>query len=189
MIARHWRGWTAVQDADAYEGLLKNKVLPSPRDIEGYRGGYILRHDGPQEVEFVLVNLFDSLESVKRFAGPDYSVRSSNLKQESSCGRSSRLQCTTTSAPALSVDRALLKTIESDQVGEFSSSPKLLPPRSTARTPASGAGYRGSNPWGAAKLSFWHYNILYLHSVPYLADVLQRPMEYDFMEATGLTPP
>ena len=26
-----------------------------------------------------------------------------------------------------------------------------LPPRSTARTPASGAGYRGSNPWGAAK--------------------------------------
>ena len=74
MIARHWRGWTAVQDADAYEGLLKNKVLPSLRDIEGYRGGYVLRHDGPQEVEFVLVNLFDSLESVKRFAGPDYSV-------------------------------------------------------------------------------------------------------------------
>ena len=28
---------------------------------------------------------------------------------------------------------------------------KKLPPRSTARTPASGAGYRGSNPWGAAK--------------------------------------
>src|SRR3984893_1563740 len=27
---------------------------------------------------------------------------------------------------------------------------KKLPPRSTARTPASGAGYRGSNPWGAA---------------------------------------
>jgi hypothetical protein len=29
-------------------------------------------------------------------------------------------------------------------------SAKTLPPRSTARTPASGAGYRGSNPWGAA---------------------------------------
>jgi hypothetical protein len=28
----------------------------------------------PQEVEFVVVNFFDSLESVKRFAGPDYSV-------------------------------------------------------------------------------------------------------------------
>src|SRR3981081_3385207 len=72
MIARHWRGWTAVQDADASESLLKDKVLPSLRAIEGYKGGYILRNDEPQEVEFVVVNLFDSLESVKRFAGPDY---------------------------------------------------------------------------------------------------------------------
>ncbi len=74
MIARHWRGWTAVQDADAYESVLKDKVLPSLRHIEGYRGGYIFRNDGPQEVEFVVVNFFDSLESVKQFAGPDYSV-------------------------------------------------------------------------------------------------------------------
>ena len=74
MIARHWRGWTAVQDADAYESLLKDKVLPSLKDIEGYRGGYIFRNDGPREVEFVVVNFFDSLESVKQFAGPDYTV-------------------------------------------------------------------------------------------------------------------
>jgi len=63
-----------VQDADAYESVLKDKVLPSLRHIEGYRGGYIFRNDGPQEVEFVVVNFFDSLESVKQFAGPDYSV-------------------------------------------------------------------------------------------------------------------
>jgi len=74
MIARHWRGWTEVQDADTYETLLKERVLPSLKGIEGYRGGYILRHDGPREVEFVVVNLFDSLEAVKRFAGPDYTV-------------------------------------------------------------------------------------------------------------------
>jgi hypothetical protein len=71
VIARHWRGWTEVQDADAYKSLLKDKVLPSLRGIEGYRGGYILRSDGPQEVEFVVVNFFDSLESVKRFAGAE----------------------------------------------------------------------------------------------------------------------
>jgi hypothetical protein len=53
---------------------LRNNVLPGLRAIEGYRGGYILRHDGPQEVEFVVVNLFDSLDSVKRFAGSDYDV-------------------------------------------------------------------------------------------------------------------
>lgn len=74
MIARHWRGWTEVPDADAYENLLKDKVLPGLRGIKGYRGGYLLRNDGSREVEFVVVNLFDSLEAVKMFAGPDYST-------------------------------------------------------------------------------------------------------------------
>ena len=72
MIARHWRGWTKVGDADAYESLLKEKVLPALQQIAGYKGGYILRDDGPSEAEFVVVNLFDSLDAVKRFAGPDY---------------------------------------------------------------------------------------------------------------------
>ena len=74
MIARHWRGWTEVQNADAYEDLLKQKVLPELKKFEGYRGGYVLRHDGEREVEFVVVNLFDSLEAVKRFAGDDYAT-------------------------------------------------------------------------------------------------------------------
>jgi hypothetical protein len=74
MIARHWRGWTQVQNADAYEGLLKQNVLPSLKQVEGYRGGYILRNDGPHEVEFVVLNFFDSLEAVKRFAGSEYTI-------------------------------------------------------------------------------------------------------------------
>jgi hypothetical protein len=72
MIARHWRGWTKLQNADAYEALLTNTVLPSLRNIEGYRGGYVLRADGPAETEFIVINLFDCLESVKAFAGDDY---------------------------------------------------------------------------------------------------------------------
>jgi len=74
MIARHWRGWTDIENADAYEKFLKDKVLPGLKGVEGYRGGYVLRNDGAGEVEFVVVNLFDSLEAVKRFAGPDYAV-------------------------------------------------------------------------------------------------------------------
>ena len=74
MIARHWRGWTEVRNADAYEHLLANTVLPSLKGIEGYRGGYVLRNDGPFETEFVVVNLFESLDAVKRFAGEDYTV-------------------------------------------------------------------------------------------------------------------
>ena len=74
MIARHWRGWTKRQDAEAYERLLKEKVLPSLSAIQGYKGGYILRNDAAEESEFVVINLFDSLESVKRFAGPNYAT-------------------------------------------------------------------------------------------------------------------
>jgi len=74
MIARHWRGWTELRNANAYESLLKGTVLPALRDIEGYRGGYVFRCDGPHEAEFVVVNMFESLEAVQRFAGPDYAV-------------------------------------------------------------------------------------------------------------------
>lgn len=74
MIARHWRGWTKSSDADVYEALLKSKVLPQLREIAGYRGGYILRSDGAEESEFVVINLFDSLAAVRKFAGPNYAV-------------------------------------------------------------------------------------------------------------------
>ena len=72
MIARHWRGWTSAKDADAYERLLKERVLVNLRGIAGYEGGYVLRSDSKDEVEFVVINLFESLDAVKRFAGQNY---------------------------------------------------------------------------------------------------------------------
>ena len=74
MIARHWRGWTAPENADAYQELLSGTVLPGLKKISGYRGGYVLRRDVAEEVEFVVVNLFDSIEAVQQFAGADYTV-------------------------------------------------------------------------------------------------------------------
>ncbi len=74
MVARHWRGWTKPSNADAYEYLLKSTVLPGLKQIEGYRGGYVLRNNNLTEVEFVVINLFDSLDSVKRFAGQEYEI-------------------------------------------------------------------------------------------------------------------
>ena len=74
MIARVWKGWTKIENADAYEKLLREVVYTELQDIIGYHGGYILRHDGMEEIEFVTVNLFESLDAVKAFAGPDYEV-------------------------------------------------------------------------------------------------------------------
>jgi heme-degrading monooxygenase HmoA len=72
MIARIWRGWTKTANADEYEKLLQAVVYPGLHKLNGYHGGYILRHDGNEETEFVTVNLFESLEAVKAFAGSDY---------------------------------------------------------------------------------------------------------------------
>jgi hypothetical protein len=74
MIARHWKGWTEVHNADAYETLLKTRVLPDLKQLAGYRGGYILRSDGTSEVEFVVVNFFESIEAIRSFAGDDFST-------------------------------------------------------------------------------------------------------------------
>lgn len=74
MIARHWKGWTKRENADAYEELLREKVLPDLRKDSDYRGGYVFRSDGQEETEFVVVNLFDSIEGVRRFAGDNYTV-------------------------------------------------------------------------------------------------------------------
>lgn len=74
MIARHWRGWTAINNADAYECLLKETVLPGLRAIAGYNGGCVLRRNATEEVEFVVINFFDSLDAVRKFAGENYAV-------------------------------------------------------------------------------------------------------------------
>ena len=59
-------------DADAYENLLKERVLPALREIQGYKGGYVLRRESVTETEFIVLNFFESLDAVRAFAGEDY---------------------------------------------------------------------------------------------------------------------
>jgi len=73
MIARIWHGWTKTVDAPAYEDMLRNEIFPgiASRNITGYGGAeFFTRQDG-DEVEFVTVLRFDSMDAVKEFAGPD----------------------------------------------------------------------------------------------------------------------
>ena len=72
MISRVWRGWTARADADAYEAFLRDELFPQVRRLGGFRGAQILRHDAGEEVEFVTVTRFESLDAVRAFAGEDY---------------------------------------------------------------------------------------------------------------------
>jgi heme-degrading monooxygenase HmoA len=73
VIARVWHGWAEPgKNADAYEQLLRAHVLPGIHRVAGFRGAYLLRDDGPDEVEFVTVTLFETLDDVREFAGEDY---------------------------------------------------------------------------------------------------------------------
>jgi hypothetical protein len=74
MISRIWHGWTTPAKADAYEELLKREIFTGIRGrrILGFQSIQLFRRDLGGEVEFVTVMWFDSLESVRIFAGDDY---------------------------------------------------------------------------------------------------------------------
>jgi hypothetical protein len=74
MITRIWRGWTVAANADAYERFLLDELFPAMRDIAGFRGADVLRRPVGDEVAFVTLTRFESLEAVRAFAGEDYDV-------------------------------------------------------------------------------------------------------------------
>jgi len=71
MISRVWYGWTTPQNADAYESLLKTQIFPgiAGKNIAGFQRIELFRRPAGDEVEFVTVMWFSSLEAVKAFAG------------------------------------------------------------------------------------------------------------------------
>lgn len=76
MITRIWHGWTTLHNASAYEDLLLNEIIPAieRRQMPGFRGISLLRRQIDHEVEFATVMWFDSIDTVKGFAGEHYEV-------------------------------------------------------------------------------------------------------------------
>jgi len=74
MIARIWHGWTTPDNADVYEKLLREEIFVAiqGREIPGFRTIQLLRRNVGEEVEFVTIMEFDSLDAVRTFAGEDY---------------------------------------------------------------------------------------------------------------------
>jgi antibiotic biosynthesis monooxygenase (ABM) superfamily enzyme len=74
MIARVWHGWTTPANADAYEALLRTEIFGgiAARGIPGYLGIELFRREGSEEVEFVTLMRFASLDAVRSFAGDSY---------------------------------------------------------------------------------------------------------------------
>jgi antibiotic biosynthesis monooxygenase (ABM) superfamily enzyme len=73
MIARIWHGWTKQADAKRYENMLRGEIFPSiaARNIKGYRGSELFMREDGDEMEFVTLLRFDSMDAVREFAGSD----------------------------------------------------------------------------------------------------------------------
>lgn len=71
MIARIWQGRTRPGMGKAYYDYLKQTGLKEYRKTEGFREVLVLRREIGDETEYLLVTLWDSMEAIRKFAGPD----------------------------------------------------------------------------------------------------------------------
>ena len=71
MIMRIWHGWTRRgKDAETYDRMLRQEILPGIHRIRGYEGAWLLRRDsGDDEVEFVTITTWSTWKAIEEFAG------------------------------------------------------------------------------------------------------------------------
>ena len=72
MIARIWHGTTNADKADEYLEYLNKTGIPDYRKTPGNCGAFVLRRIENEIAHFQTVSFWDSIESIKKFAGEDY---------------------------------------------------------------------------------------------------------------------
>jgi heme-degrading monooxygenase HmoA len=71
MIARIWRGRTPAEKADDYLDYLEATGLAEYAKTPGNRGLRVLRRIDGDVAEFLLITLWDSMDAIHAFAGPE----------------------------------------------------------------------------------------------------------------------
>jgi heme-degrading monooxygenase HmoA len=74
VITRIWHGWTRPQDADDYERFLFNELFPSMQRLDGFLAADVLRREEGNEVAFVTLTRFRSIDDIRAFAGEQSDV-------------------------------------------------------------------------------------------------------------------
>ena len=69
MIVRAWRGYGAASEGEAYPRHLLQSVRPKLEQLPGFQGLYLLRRQGMEEIEFLVLTLWESMEAIRAFAG------------------------------------------------------------------------------------------------------------------------
>ena len=69
MIVRTWHGRTALADGDNYETFMTDRAAPDYGSVAGLLNVYFTRRDEGDVSHFLLITVWDSIDSVKTFAG------------------------------------------------------------------------------------------------------------------------
>ncbi|HIG47662.1 MAG TPA: antibiotic biosynthesis monooxygenase [candidate division Zixibacteria bacterium] len=70
-IMRLWHGEVSIEKADEYEKFMIEKAAPDYGSVDGLLKLYFQRRNENKTAHFLLVTIWDSLESIKRFAGAE----------------------------------------------------------------------------------------------------------------------
>jgi heme-degrading monooxygenase HmoA len=71
MIARIWHGVTHKSKADDYLKFVRRTAIPDYKSVQGNKGVFILRRMDGDKAHFLTFTLWDSTESIRKFAGED----------------------------------------------------------------------------------------------------------------------
>ncbi len=71
MILRMWTARAGKSKAGDYIEHAQRKVFPKLRAIEGNCGAYLLSREATNGVELMVLTLWQSMEAIRKFAGPD----------------------------------------------------------------------------------------------------------------------
>jgi len=69
MIVRMWHGRVDSSKSDEYAEFMKQRAVPDYSSVEGLQKLLFLRNNEKDVAHFLLVTYWDSMESVKKFAG------------------------------------------------------------------------------------------------------------------------
>jgi heme-degrading monooxygenase HmoA len=69
MFIREWRGRAKQTDAVRYPEYFRKEVIRQLRQAPGFQGGYLSRREVGDQVEFLVLTRWKSMDSIRDFTG------------------------------------------------------------------------------------------------------------------------
>jgi heme-degrading monooxygenase HmoA len=69
MIVRTWRGRAPLSKPDEYIRHFRTNVVAELRSVDGFLGATLVRQVRPDEIEFLVITRWRSMDAIRGFAG------------------------------------------------------------------------------------------------------------------------